>query len=80
MKKNNKGMIGTVVSVKGQKTVIVAVVHTVRHPIYKKQSRIKRRFAVHNEKTDVAVGDTVRIGQTRPISKTKHFVIVEKIV
>ncbi len=73
-------MIGTVVSVKGQKTVIVAVVHTVRHPIYKKQSRIKRRFAVHNEKTDVAVGDTVRIGQTRPISKTKHFVIVEKIV
>ena len=80
MKKNNKGMIGTVVSVKGQKTVIVTVVHTVRHPIYKKQSRIKRRFAVHNEHADITVGDTVRIGQTRPISKTKHFIVMEKIV
>lgn len=80
MKKNDKNFTGRVISVKGQKIVIVSVVHTVRHPIYKKQTRIARTFAVHNELAAPAVGDTVRIRETRPMSKTKHFIILEKLV
>ncbi|MBI5449157.1 30S ribosomal protein S17 [Candidatus Gottesmanbacteria bacterium] len=80
MKKNETGLIGNVVSVKSKKTIIVTVMHTVRHPIYKKQSRIRRRFAVHNEKENLIVGDRVRIAEIRPMSKTKHYIVMEKFV
>lgn len=80
MSNQPKGMIGEVVSAKGEKTVIVAVVHLVQYPPYRKKIRKTKRFAVHNELPTIAVGDTVRIVSTKPISKTKHFIVKEKIV
>lgn len=72
-------MRGTVVSTKMRKTVIVEVVRTRAHPVYKKILRRTRRFAAHNELPGIRVGDTVRIVQTRPMSKTKHFTVVERV-
>jgi small subunit ribosomal protein S17 len=76
-----KGKIftGEVVSAKTPKTVIVAIISMHRHPLYKKAVRKTRRFAVHNESLTLAVGDTVRIQETKPISKTKHFIVLEKV-
>lgn len=71
---------GTVKSTKMNNTVIVAVTTMTRHPLYKKAVKHTSRFAVHNEGHDIAVGDKVRIMQIRPMSKTKHYKIVEKIV
>ena len=51
-----------------------------KHPLYKKALKKTRRFACHNELSDIAVGDTVEIRQVRPVSKTKHFLVVKKIV
>lgn len=75
-----KTMTGKVVSTAMDKTVIVEVVHTIRHWLYQKIVRRSKRFAVHNEMTDIAIGDTVLVASTRPISKRKHFVVVKKIV
>ncbi|MBU1326902.1 30S ribosomal protein S17 [Patescibacteria group bacterium] len=75
---NRKTYEGKVVSVKTQNTVIVAVAHTIRHPLYKKSMRITKRFPVHYEKIELHVGDQVKIIETRPISKTKHFLILTK--
>jgi small subunit ribosomal protein S17 len=71
---------GKVESVKNTKTAIVSVMHEFRHPLYKKAVKRTRRFAVHNEKTELAVGDTVHIKETKPVSKTKHYIVVEKLV
>ncbi|MEK7129631.1 MAG: 30S ribosomal protein S17 [Patescibacteria group bacterium] len=79
MANKQKGFIGTVVSTGRTKTVTVAVVHTRRDPLYKKQVRRTRRYAAHNESMALTVGDTVRIVSTRPVSKTKHFVVKEKV-
>ena len=78
--KNMKGVTGKVVSTKMQKTVIVEVTRFVRHPIYKKAMRKTRKFAADPGGLTVAVGDMVKIISTRPISKRKHYRIVEKIV
>lgn len=71
-------MIGKVVSVKMAKTVIVEVVRTRAHTLYKKTVRRRKRFAAHNTLEHIGMGDTVRIAETRPASKTKHFNVVEK--
>lgn len=80
MANEQKGFIGTVVSTSRAKTVTVAVIHTRRDPLYKKQVRRTRRYAAHNESMTLTVGDTVRIVSTRPVSKTKHFVVKEGVV
>jgi small subunit ribosomal protein S17 len=71
---------GTVKSVKNQKTAIVSVTTMTRHPLYKKAVKKTKRYAVHNELAGLAVGDMVRIAETKPISKTKHFKVLEKII
>lgn len=76
---NGKKFTGKVVSAKSLKTVIVAFQTVTRHPLYKKAIRRTRRIAVHNESFDLSVGDSVRIGETRPLSRTKHFIVLEKI-
>lgn len=76
---NHKEITGRVVSVKMNKTVVVAVSHLVRHPIYKKAVTRVVTFSVHNEVPEIGVGDMVAIEQTRPISKTKHFKLVRKV-
>ncbi len=73
---NANVLVGKVVSVTDAKTVIVAVVHDFRHPLYKKAVKRRKRFAVHNEGKLVAVGDAVKIIETRPISKNKHYKII----
>jgi small subunit ribosomal protein S17 len=74
-----KHITGNVVSVGGTKTVIVAVDHFVAHPLYKKSIRRARRYAAHNESLTLAVGDRVRIAETKPMSRTKRFVVVSKL-
>lgn len=68
-------LIGKVVSTKNTHTVIVAVEHTYRHPLYKKAVKTTRKFAAHNEIVSVAVGDTVSMIEIKPMSKTKHFMV-----
>ncbi len=73
-----KTVTGRVVSV-SPKTVIVAVVHEFRHPLYEKAVKRTKKFAVHNENTELVVGDNVAIVETRPISRTKHFMVKGKL-
>ena len=70
---NAKTLIGTVVSDKMDKTVVVLVERLVKHPVYKKYIRRRKRFAAHDETNVCQVGDTVLIRQSRPISKHKHW-------
>lgn len=74
-----KTMTGKVVSTGMTKTIVVEVTRYVMHPMYKKNMRRSRKFKVHSEDTSISVGDTVKIGEVAPISKYKHFTLVEKI-
>jgi len=76
----SKNFIGTVVSLTMQKTAKVEVAYMKKHPLYKKALKKTRRFACHNELSDIAVGDKVEIRQVRPVSRTKHFSVVKKVV
>jgi small subunit ribosomal protein S17 len=70
--------VGVVVSARAAKTVVVAVERMVRHPLYRKTLRRTTRFLVHDEQ-GCGMGDTVRIVETRPLSKRKRW-RVEEIV
>lgn len=72
-----KERIGVVTSNKMQKTIIVSVVRRVKHPIYGKFLTRTTKFAVHDEKNEANIGDKVRIMETRPLSKTKRWRLVE---
>lgn len=67
---------GTVVSDKGEKTVIVKVERRVMHPIYKKYIRKSKRYAAHDEANTFKTGDLVRIIECAPISKSKRWTVV----
>ncbi len=69
-------MSGTVVSLAGDKTVIVRVDRRVRHPRYKKFIRRSKKYAAHDADNRCKLGDLVRIGETRPLSKTKHWKVL----
>lgn len=68
---------GTVVSDKGEKTVIVLVERKIKHPLYNKIIRRSKRYAAHDETNARKVGDVVRIVESKPISKTKRWAVVE---
>jgi small subunit ribosomal protein S17 len=70
---------GRVVSDKMDKTVVVAVDYRRQHPIYKKALRRTSRFKAHDEQNQYQVGDIVRIEETRPLSKTKKWIVRELI-
>lgn len=70
---------GTVVSDKGEKTVIVKVERRLTHPLYKKTIRRSKRYAAHDEANQYKVGDMVRIEECRPMSKTKTWTVVDKV-
>ena len=72
-----KTRIGEVVSDKMDKTVVVAIKTKVRHPLYGKMVNRTRKFKVHDEKNECGVGDTVKIMETRPISKDTRWRLVE---
>ena len=74
-----KERIGVVTSNKMDKTITVAVERREKHPIYGKFVKKTSKFAAHDEKNDCGIGDTVRIMETRPLSKNKRWRLVEII-
>ena len=74
-----KERIGVVVSNKMDKSIVVAVKRKVKHPIYGKFVNKTTRFSAHDEANTCSEGDTVRIMETRPMSKTKRWRLVEII-
>lgn len=67
---------GVVVSNKGDKTVTVKVERRFMHPLYKKTIRRSKKYAAHDEDNRFNVGDVVRIIESRPISKRKHWMVI----
>lgn len=76
---SRKVRIGKVISNKMQKSIVVAVERKVAHPLYKKYFRRTTKFYAHDEKNEARVGDTVKIMETRPLSKLKRWRLVEII-
>ena len=74
-----KTRVGVVVSDKMDKTIVVAIKTKVRHPLYGKMVNRTRKFKAHDEKNECGIGDTVRIMETRPLSKDKRWRLVEII-
>jgi small subunit ribosomal protein S17 len=74
-----KERIGRVVSNKMQKTITIAVDRKVKHAIYGKFMNKTTKFMAHDEKNEAGIGDTVRIMETRPLSKNKRWRLVEII-
>lgn len=72
-----KVRIGVVVSDKMQKSIVVAIERQVRHPIYKKYVKRTTKLMAHDEERQAHVGDTVRIMETRPMSKHKRWRLIE---
>lgn len=72
-----KELIGEVVSNKMTKTIVVEVSRRVRHPRYLKVMTKYKKFYAHDEKSAAGVGDTVRIAESRPLSKLKRWTLVE---
>jgi small subunit ribosomal protein S17 len=68
---------GTVVSDKMQKTVVVAIERRVKHPVYGKMMTRTKKLKAHDEENSAKLGDTVRIMETRPLSKDKRFRVIE---
>ena len=74
-----KERIGIVTSDKMEKTITVAVERREKHPIYGKFVKKTTKFSAHDEKNDCGIGDTVKIMETRPLSKNKRWRLVEII-
>ncbi|QQS29136.1 MAG: 30S ribosomal protein S17 [Sphingobacteriales bacterium] len=74
-----KQRTGVVASNKMQKTITVLVERKVKHPIYGKFIKKSKKYAAHDEKNECNIGDVVRIMETRPLSKTKSWRLVEII-
>jgi len=74
-----KVRVGVVVSDGMDKTVVVRIDRQVRHPLYGKTVRRSSKLAAHDEQNDAHVGDTVRITETRPVSKTKRWRVIEVV-
>ena len=74
-----KERVGKVLSNKMQKSITIAVQRKVKHPIYGKFVNRTTKFMAHDEKNEAGIGDTVRIMETRPLSKSKRWRLVEII-
>ena len=72
-----KSRVGVVVSNKMDKSILVAIERKVAHPIYKKYFKKTTKLMAHDEKNECKVGDTVKIMETRPLSKSKNWRLVE---
>jgi small subunit ribosomal protein S17 len=75
--KNKRRIVGRVVSNKADKTITVAVERSVKHPLYGKYVRKTTKLHAHDEKNECQEGDLVAIVETRPLSRSKHFRLVE---
>ena len=74
---NHKSRVGTVVSDKGDQTIIVAIERAAPHRLYHKVIRRTKRYPVHDPNNEATLGDTVRIEECRPISRMKRWMLVE---
>jgi small subunit ribosomal protein S17 len=74
-----KTRTGLVVSDAAEKTVVVVIERLVKHPTYKRYIRRRKKFSIHDENNDCRVGDKVRFMESRPLSKTKRWRLVEII-
>ncbi len=74
---NRKQVVGRVVSDKMDKTIIVEIENLVMHSLYKKSVRRTKRIKSHDEKNECAVGDLVKVEETRPLSKEKRYRLIE---
>ena len=72
-----KERVGVVVSDVQDKTIVVNVERRTAHPLYHKVVKVSKKFAVHDENNDARKGDTVRIVETRPLSRNKRWRLVE---
>lgn len=77
MRERRKKLVGRVVSDKMDKTVVVKVERTKRHPLYGKVITVNKKFMAHDPNNECRVGDMVRIMECRPISRRKRWVVVE---
>lgn len=76
-KGNRRELDGTVVSDKMDKTVVIRVERTFRHPVYKKVVRTSKKYYAHDEKNEAKKGDAVRIVEAAPISKLKRWQLIQ---
>jgi small subunit ribosomal protein S17 len=74
---NRKTRTGKVTKNKMEKSIIVAIERKVAHPLYKKYFKRTTKFYAHDEKNEAGIGDTVKIMETRPLSKLKRWRLVE---
>ena len=74
-----KSRVGVVVGTKMEKSILVAMQRKVAHPIYKKYFKKTTKLMAHDEKNECGIGDTVRLMETRPLSKNKKWRLVEII-
>ena len=74
-----KTKVGRVVSDKMDKTIVVSVERLARHPLYKRVIRLTTKFKAHDEQNDAHIGDTVLIEESRPLSATKRWRLVEVV-
>jgi len=79
MQGKRRTKVGRVVSDKMDKTVVVSVERLRRHPVYKRVVRLSSKFKAHDEENSARVGDTVRIEESRPLSREKRWRVVEVI-
>ncbi len=70
---------GIVVSDKMEKTIVVAVASVKEHPIYRKKYKVTTKFKAHDEANEYKVGDLVEISETRPLSRTKRWLVSRRI-
>ncbi len=77
--RHHKELVGIVLSNKTEKTAIVQVTRLVQHPQFHKVIRLRKKYVAHDEKKAAKTGDKVRIRETRPISKTKRWQVVEVV-
>lgn len=76
MREQRKSLTGTVVSDKMDKTVVVEVMTTKRHPLYGKVIRMSKKYKAHDENNECRMGDRVQIIESRPISRHKRWAVV----
>jgi small subunit ribosomal protein S17 len=77
MVKNRKQLIGKVVSNKMDKTIVIEIEDLVMHALYKKSVHRTKRLKSHDDKNECAIGDIVKVEETRPLSKDKRYRLVE---
>jgi small subunit ribosomal protein S17 len=75
MREQRKRLVGVITSDKMDKTVVVAVTTTKRHPVYGKVMRRVKKYKAHDESNDCHIGDRVQIIESRPISRHKRFMV-----